>query len=261
MAIVVRSLMELWVKSSNRLFRRNLEFARRLFLLRPALVVGLGFVVLIAQVTDDRPARPQAGPAIASAPNIDERSDAAWAALKPGQQRALAPFKTSWATMSVDQRQRWLRTVDRFQAMSYQAQRRAHLRMEEWARLTPQQRAQARLGFQQATRKLSDKQRDKRWEAYQKLRPEQRPQALVGSSLQPQAPASVKVEPGATTVLMTQLYRSESIDHAIAQPDGDAHAEGAESQRPPPTVDVHEAIGSPAPYATETTLPAPSVDP
>jgi Protein of unknown function (DUF3106) len=217
--------------------------------------------VLVAQVTDDRPTRPQVGPAIASAPNIVERSDGAWAALTPAQQRALAPFKTSWAAMSVDQQQRWLRTVERFQAMSYQAQRRAHERMEQWARLTPQQRAQARLGFQQATRKLSDKQRHKRWEAYQKLRPEQRPQALVGSSLQPNAPASVKVEPGTTTVLITQLFRSESIDHAIAQPDDDAHAEGAESQPPLPTVDVHEAIGSPAPYATETTLPAPAVEP
>jgi hypothetical protein len=261
MAIVVMSLMEQYVKSNNRLFRRDPEFAHRLFLLCLVLFVGLSLVVLVAQVRDDQPALPQAKPTIVSAPSIDERSDAAWAGLTPAQQRALAPFKTSWATMSVDQQQRWLRTADRFQAMSGQAQRRAHARMEQWARLTPQQQAQARLGFQQATRKHSAKQRHDRWEAYQKLRPEQRPHALAGSSLQPTAPASVKVEPGTTTVLMTQLSRSESIDHAIAQPDGDAHAESAQTQPPLATVDVHEAIGPAASSATETTLPAPSVEP
>jgi hypothetical protein len=260
MAIVVTASMEQRMKSSNRLFRRSPEFEHWLFLLGSALFVGLGFVVLVAQVTDDRPGPALAGPVIASAPII-ERSDAAWAELTPAQQRALAPFKTSWATMNVDQRQRWLRTTNRFQAMPYQAQRRAHARMEQWARLTPQQRAQARLGFQQATSKLTEKQRHKRWEAYQRLPPKQRPQALASSSLQPKAPASVKVEPGTTTVLMTQLFRSESIDHAITQPEGDADAESAQTQRPLPTVDVHEAIGSPASLATETTLHAPSVEP
>ena len=260
MDIVVTSFMEQYVKSSNRLFRRDQEFAHRLFLLCLALLVGLSLVVLVAQVRDDQPARPQARPTIASAANIDRRSDAAWAALTPAQQRALAPFKTSWATMSVDQQQRWLRTADRFQAMSGEAQRRTHARMEQWARLTPQQRAQARLGYQQATSKLSAKQRHDRWEAYQKLRPERRPHALAGSSLQPKAPASVKVEPGTTTVLMTQLFRSES-DHATAQPDSDAHAESAETQPPLAPVDVQKATGSPASSATETTLPAPSVEP
>jgi Protein of unknown function (DUF3106) len=247
-------------KSSHRLFRRDAQLAHRLRMLGPAMVVGLGFVVLVAQMTDVPPTHPLAEAAVASAPNIDERPDAAWAALTPAQQRALAPFKTSWASMSDDQRSKWLRTVDRFQGMSYEAQRRAHQRMEQWASLTPQQRAQARLGYQKASRKLSDKQKNTRWEAYQKLRPSERPGAVVGSSLQPKAPASVRVEPGTTTVLMTQLFRAVPVD-PIAQPDGDAHTEGEEGPRSPSTVDVHEAIGSSAPDATETTLPAPSAEP
>jgi Protein of unknown function (DUF3106) len=252
--------LEQYVKSSKRLFRTYPEFAHGLFLLCLGLVVGLGLVVLVAQVRDAQPARPQASPAIVSAPSIDEQSNAAWAALTPGQQRALAPLKKSWATMSVPQQQRWLRTTERFQAMPYQAQRRAHARMEQWARLTPQQRAQARLKFQQAKSKLSDRQRYKRWEAYQELRPEQRPLAHAGSSLQPKAPASVKVEPGTTTVLITQLFRSES-GHATAQPDSDAHAESTENQPLVAPVDVQEATGSPAFSATETTLPDASVEP
>jgi Protein of unknown function (DUF3106) len=249
------------VKSRRRPFRRNAELAHRLPLLLLAFVAGLGFVALFGQWTNAPLTHSQSGPAVASAPNIGERSDAGWAALTLIQKQALAPFKTSWSTMSGDEQRRWLRTADRFQAMSKKAQRRAHERMEQWAQLTPQQRARARLAFQRATNKLSAKQRQDRWEAYRKLRPEQPPHALARLSLQPKAPASVKVEPGTTTVLMTQLFRTESVNHAFAQPEGDARAENAHTQSLPPTVDLHEGISLPASSATETTLPAPPTVP
>ena len=266
MPIVVQLIVKPYVKSSDSLSRRHRQLPQRVFLLLLALVVGLGVVALVAQLRNDQPrndqpARTEAVPTIASTPSTDAQRDAAWAALTPAQQRALTPLKASWATMSVDQQQRWLRTTDRFQAMSAQQQSRMHARMEQWARLTPEERTRARLGYRQAASKLSSKQRHDRWEAYQKLRPQQRSQALAASSLQPNAPASVRVEPGATTVLMTQLFRSESIDHAAAQPDGDAYAAGAETQPSPPTVDVQEASGSPASSAAGIMLPAPSLKP
>lgn len=135
----------------------------------------------------------------------DTPTDTAWSTLSLSQQQALATLKPQWSTLAVDRQQKWLLIADRVPRMSLQAQRRVQARMREWAALTPRQQAQARLGYRQAVTRLSASGRDERWRAYQKLPPDQRPRQLA--DLQPQLvpPSSVKVEPGATTVLLTQL--------------------------------------------------------
>lgn len=92
--------------------------------------------------------------------------------------------------------------------------------MAEWARLSPDERARARLNFQQATQ-LSPQERQARWEKYQAL-PEAERQALAARAVpsapgvarprapgasaptvRPVAPTVVQVQPGATTTLMS----------------------------------------------------------
>jgi hypothetical protein len=106
-------------------------------------------------------------------------------------------------------------------------------RMSEWARMTPQDRAQARLNFQQA-KQLPNQDRQDQWQAYQAL-PESERKALAdraaakaheGSAkgppelstkrnivanpslsatpVKPVAPTVVQAAPGATTTLVTR---------------------------------------------------------
>jgi hypothetical protein len=110
-------------------------------------------------------------------------------------------------------------------------------RMHEWVKLTPKERNQARIQFQDSRRLSTSDERKARWDAYQALSPEER-QALADRAAQRKerraaastprrterdqkqnivpntlatlpppkllAPAVVQANPGATTTLMSQ---------------------------------------------------------
>jgi hypothetical protein len=109
-----------------------------------------------------------------------------------------------WKTMTEDQRGRWRRIAVRVRKENVDEQRRVQTRMVEWARLTPKQRADARLHFVQATHRSSARQRRERWRQYVALAPEHRP--LVKPSKVPESvpPADVRPGAGGTTMLVTQ---------------------------------------------------------
>jgi Protein of unknown function (DUF3106) len=96
-----------------------------------------------------------------------------WASLTASQQRALAPLKGQWSEIDSSRKLKWLVVSDRFPSMSAEDQRRMQDRMDEWSRLTPTQRAQTRLQFQE-TRSTSDQEKRERWAQYQTLSPEQK---------------------------------------------------------------------------------------
>jgi len=98
-----------------------------------------------------------------------------WSELKPAQQTALRPLEREWPGIAADQKQKWLQLSQRVPSMTPAEQARVQERMVEWARLSPQQRGQARLNFEEA-KKLPPQDRQARWEAYQALTPEQRQQ-------------------------------------------------------------------------------------
>jgi hypothetical protein len=163
-------------------------------------------------------------------------SGAAWASLTAAQKAALAPLQNDWATIEPSSRDKWLEVAGRFPSMSVTERQRIQERMAEWSRLSPKQRAQARLQFQEA-RQLSPVDRQAKWEAYQALPEEQRreladrarpalsnPAAVDGaaprSSLavdakrnivepqrsptaKPVSPTAVQARPGASTTLMS----------------------------------------------------------
>jgi Protein of unknown function (DUF3106) len=161
-----------------------------------------------------------------------------WNDLKPAQQTTLKPLEREWPVISSPHKQKWLELSGRFPTMSAAEQARVQERMAEWARLTPLERSQARLNFQEA-KQLSMQDRQERWNAYQALSPEQKqqlaaravpapastseaarkatsasarndtksnivPNPALSAPPKPIAPSVVQARPGATTTLITK---------------------------------------------------------
>lgn len=158
-----------------------------------------------------------------------------WATLSPEQRSVLAPLKDDWSSIDSPRKAKWLDLAARYPKMPPSDQSRMQARMTEWARLSPQQRAQARLNFQQA-KQLPNQDRQNQWDAYRAL-PESERKALASRAnaaakvgepagkpapelsskrnivanpslsatpVKPVAPTVVQAAPGATTTLVTR---------------------------------------------------------
>jgi len=159
----------------------------------------------------------------------------AWASLSSEQRSALAPLKDDWSSIDAPRKAKWLDLAGRYPKMPPSEQERMQARMTEWARMSPQERGQARLNFQQA-KQLPNQERQDQWSAYQAL-PESERKALASRAkatqkashpagkptpepsnkrnivanpslsaapVKPVAPAVVQAAPGATTTLVTR---------------------------------------------------------
>lgn len=140
----------------------------------------------------------------------------AWESLSLSQQRALAPLAKEWQQLPPNSKAKWLEVAVRYPGLPAERQQLLQQRMTEWARLSPEQRGQARTNFQEA-RRLSHEERREQWEAYKALPKEskdalaaraarhplpqastsgaQAPQLLQGAPLNAQAPKSNIVNP------------------------------------------------------------------
>jgi hypothetical protein len=96
-----------------------------------------------------------------------------WQELTPGQRSALKPLQRDWAGIDAARKQKWVEIANRYPSMPPAEQQRISERMTEWAKLSPAERGQARLNFQNA-RQMAPEERQARWQAYQELSPEQR---------------------------------------------------------------------------------------
>ncbi len=143
----------------------------------------------------------------ASAANPPARSSAApasnssWQSLQSSQKKALAPLAPHWEQISQAQKNKWLAMSNNFDNLSTKEQAILHERMAEWASLTPQQRAQARLNFNQ-TKTLDADAKKTQWETYQALSPEdkkklaaQQTTGIRGAATASQAASPNKVIP------------------------------------------------------------------
>lgn len=161
----------------------------------------------------------------------------AWSGLTANQQALLAPLARDWDGISSTQRSKWLSATATLSTLPAPELARVHDRMRDWARLSPSERINARIGYQVA-KQVDAEQRQAKWEAYQALSPEER-QALnekavarrqaqaaaparstkrqpnqAKSNIVPAAPkllppvpvtgSLIQAKPGATTVLMTR---------------------------------------------------------
>ena len=120
-------------------------------------------------------ARAQSGKA--ALPVAADSGGPAWGSLSPQQRGVLAPLQRDWQSIDPQRKAKWLEVAARFPSMPVEERQRVQDRMSEWARMSPAERGQARLTFQES-KQLSREQKQQRWDAYQALPDEQR-RALV----------------------------------------------------------------------------------
>ena len=115
-----------------------------------------------------------------------------WSALKPAQQAALKPLEHEWPGIDARSKRKWLELSTRFPKLSPAEQVRVQERLTEWAKLTPRERGETRLHFQEA-KQLPEQDRRERWKAYEALSPEQKQQLAARAA--PHAESARRADP------------------------------------------------------------------
>ncbi len=119
-----------------------------------------------------------AGAAIAQA--LPATGPISWNELSATQRGVLAPLERDWMTVSPSQQQKWAELAKRFPALPADERARVQQRLSDWSRLSPRERAAARLNYQEA-RQLSPLERQQQWDTYRALPADQR-RALAESA-------------------------------------------------------------------------------
>lgn len=144
-----------------------------------------------------------------------------WERLSDVQRATLLPLKALWPELDQSNKQRWLEVAGHMQRLSPEAKGRAQVRMAEWAKMSPQKRAEARLHYVNAKRLPAGK-RNERWSKYQLEPKSTLSRGVPETRLSMVAPATVRAVPGATTILLNQLPRGALVepesDDALAAP-------------------------------------------
>ncbi|MEO8081823.1 MAG: DUF3106 domain-containing protein [Caldimonas sp.] len=136
-----------------------------------SFAVLLGLALLAATAG---PAQGQ-GPRPAGAPATGREDGTRWLALTPVQRDVLAPLEREWPNIDAARKQKWIVLANRYRTMPPGERARITERMTDWARLTPAERGQARLRYEE-TRQFPAPDRQERWRAYEALSPEERRQ-------------------------------------------------------------------------------------
>jgi len=135
---------------------------------------------------------PPASAAAAARPHASSGPE--WSQLTPAQQQALAPLAASWNTgMSEQHKRKWLEISKNYSRLTPEEQATINSRMNEWAALSPQQRAQARLNFgktKELSRQLTPEEKKAKWEAYQALSPEEKQKLAAIAAPKPKGAAT-----------------------------------------------------------------------
>lgn len=116
-----------------------------------------------------------------------------WSGLNSTQRSALRPLRDQWPSLGADDQRQWLAMAQNFDRLAPDERATLQQRMSDWARLSPAQRARARLNFGEVRRIPSEEKRE-RWEQYQALPPEQR-ERLARERPKPPAGAAPALRP------------------------------------------------------------------
>ncbi|MEO8525861.1 MAG: DUF3106 domain-containing protein [Caldimonas sp.] len=144
-----------------------------------------------------------------------------WQALTPVQRQALGPLEREWPSIDAGRKQKWLTIADRYPGMPAPERNRITERMTEWARLTPAERGEVRLRYQEA-RQVPAPARSERWQEYQKL-PDDAKRKFAARAARPASPdARPEPSPGAKPAFpsrdATQAKANVVPNPALAQP-------------------------------------------
>lgn len=180
-----------------------------------------------------------------SAPSTE---GATWSSLSPSQKNALRPLEREWGSIDGTRKTKWLEIANKFPSLPRDEQARIQTRMEDWAKLTPRERGQARMNFKEAQQVPAQERKDK-WEAYRALPPEQQKQFAARASAPSgrKAPVADPVADAAGTksnVVPNSSYapRPKAIAPTVAQARPGATTNLITKQSSPP---AHQPAGLP----------------
>ncbi|MGJ7606773.1 DUF3106 domain-containing protein [Variovorax sp. LT1R20] len=159
-------------------------------------VAAFGLTLACAQPPSEISKAGQTGVASSAAAGTTKTVPATkplWSELTTEQQQALKPLVPHWTTMNTGQKRKWLALSRNFANMSADDQVTLHSRMIEWAALSNQQRAQARLNFAEVKRVPADERKAK-WEQYQALSEEEKRKLAERAPAKPRG-AAIPVRP------------------------------------------------------------------
>lgn len=114
------------------------------------------------------------------AKSVADDGDLRWSELKPRQRQILQPLSSEWDRMDAVSREKWLKIAGRFSKATPQELQRIHERMQEWLKLTPEQRRIVRENHTRA-KKLDPARKSAEWQQYQNL-PEEQKKKLAASA-------------------------------------------------------------------------------
>jgi hypothetical protein len=209
-----------------------------------------GAAVCGAQVPP-KPATP--GSSIRSASPISPEQGPVWSALKPAQREALRPLEREWPSIDSARKRKWIEIADRYPNLPAQEQSRLQARMTEWTRLTPLERSQLRLNYQEA-RQVPTQDRQASWDAYQTLPQEQRSELAARA-----APAAAGAsKPGPVTAKGSPGTPPDVRSRAGTQAKSNTVPDPALAARPKP---VAPSVVQVQPGATTTLISKPQSPP
>ncbi len=175
----------------------------------------------------------------------------AWRALTARQRQDLAPLERDWPGLDAARKAKWLEVSARFATLPADEQQRVQARMAEWARLTPAERGQARLSFQEK-KDLTSEQKQQRWEAYQAL-PDDHRRALADKA----HPVDDRKRNAVLTATPAPASTGATRSEAAARPSATASVASSHSQSKPTSPVIVQA----KPGATTTLITSPAVPP
>ena len=143
----------------------------------------------------------QIAPVAASSPSAPKATKPYWSELTAEQQQALQPLASHWHTLNAGHKRKWLALSRNYANMSADDRTTLHSRMIEWAALSNQQRAQARLNFAEVKRVPADERKAK-WEQYQALSEEEKRRLAERAPAKPYG-AAIPVRPVPAQKLVT----------------------------------------------------------
>ena len=108
-----------------------------------------------------------------------------WSDLTPAQQQALAPLEHEWAYIHSARKKKWIEIGDKMVQMPPEERKRIQDRIQDWLKLTPEQRRMARQNFLRA-KKLDPEEKTSQWLQYQQLPEEQKKKLAASAQAKPQ---------------------------------------------------------------------------
>ena len=138
-------------------------------------VLALGLAASASAQLSEK-AKPAAKPPATKPQATKPQVRPVWAELTADQQMILAPLKADWERLEPERRSKWIGVAKRYPTMKIEEQERMQRRMQAWAKLSPEQRRQARENYRRIVKAPPEK-RDKlreAWAEYQALPPAER---------------------------------------------------------------------------------------